>query len=185
MTNGSHGSTAGPRDPQPGPQAAAHPSPCSAHQHSSPKPELSISHARTSSKSHQCLPVATVLTAAMRWDGSSHARLPSGQGGKGGRYLGQFTGLTPPAHVAAVRTVPSCPMRKGCCTAQAHDACTAGLLSPRSNISHDLNTPSHPPPPPTPGAFPKSSGKNPPCQPMHPECSPQGCWGARDPPGSH
>lgn len=87
VTNGSHGSAASPRAPQPGPQVAADPSPLSPHQRSGPKSGLSISHPQTSSKGHQCLRVAAVLTAAMRWDGSGHAGLPSGPGGEKGRKI--------------------------------------------------------------------------------------------------
>lgn len=91
--NRSWGSTATPpppQDPQPDPQAATRPNPQprSLHQRSSPKSGLGISHPWTSSKSHQCLPVAAVLTAAVWRDGSSHTGLPSGCGGERGEGFG-------------------------------------------------------------------------------------------------
>lgn len=72
-----------PHPPGAPPQGAAHriPQPRSPHQRIGPKSGPGISQPQISSKSHQCLPVAAALTAAVQRDGSSLVR-------KGGRDLG-------------------------------------------------------------------------------------------------
>lgn len=49
---------------------------------------------------------------------------PFRPGRRGGRILGQFTGLTPHVHTAVVGTgtVPSCPTLKGCCSVLARSS---------------------------------------------------------------
>lgn len=180
MTNGSHGSIASPRAPQPGPQVATDPSPLFLHQRSGPKSGLSISHPQISSKGHQCLRVAAVLTAAMWWDRSGHAGLPSGpRGGKGGRYSGQFTGFTPHAHMAVVGTVPTC---KGCCTAWARHFHATGLPCHPCAAGDTKITSSTSPPPRDPSL--NLQGKSPLPANAPQVLFPRMLWN-RDPPGSH
>lgn len=129
MTYGTCERAASPQDLLPAPQAAADPSPPSLHCHSKPD-----SHPRASSKSHQCLPVAGGLTAAVQQDESSRGGfiflLPRRK--KSGRCGGQFPALTPPT---------------GGCGGDPHVSkqllCSWACVTPVQGVKHK----SHPQPP--------------------------------------